>query len=315
MDYLKYTQIADAESRGLRTDTFLASLFQDLNRTQIKKALETGNVSVNGDVIGRKAVINEGDSIEIRVPNSEKELIPHAVNIPLDVLFEDDDVIVVNKAPGMTVHPGSGTDADTLVHALLHHTDGKLSSLNGEDRPGIVHRLDKETSGVMIAAKTDTAMTGLKDSFQLRDVDKQYVALVSGVPKTLSGSIEATIGRHPTHRLKMAILEDGREAKTDWKVFASNNGVSLLGFKIYTGRTHQIRVHAQHLGHPILGDRLYGFNPNQIAKLGIVPGRPLLHSRTLALKHPITQKSMHWQASIPEDFNHWMKVAEIEHPI
>ena len=234
---------------------------------------------------------------------------PSAVEIPLGILFEDDDIVVVNKPVGMITHPGSGTGDDTLVHALLHHTNGKLSSVGAPDRPGIVHRLDKETSGIIVVAKTDLAHHKLAAAFSDRETYKRYTALVSGVPKLASGSIKEPIGRHPTHRTRMSVQANGRVAHTDW-VLKERFGdrAAVVSCVIHTGRTHQIRVHMQHLKHPLLGDTTYGFHANRLK--GIKVPRVMLHSTELHVQHPVSGEPMEFVAPLPEDFEQLVRELE-----
>ncbi len=300
-------QTASCASGKERVDRYLSVLFPELNRSQLQRALRDGRVSVNGRVILKKQGILSGDVIRILL-QPEPSAVPHAVPIPLDVRYEDEFIIVVNKPAGMVTHPGSGTGDDTLVHALLHHCNGQLSMLNGEDRPGIAHRLDKDTSGLLVAAKTDDALRTLIESFRNRQPDKRYLAICSGVPSTQSGICDGAISRHPVHRLRMAVLAQGKAAQTDWQLLAqSDNGqFCLLECKIHTGRTHQIRVHLSHMGHCIVGDRLYGFRPGNLKHLNLLVERPLLHSWSLSLKHPSSGEWLSFCAAPPDDFSPWI---------
>jgi 23S rRNA pseudouridine1911/1915/1917 synthase len=230
-----------------------------------------------------------------------------AVDIPLDVIFEDKHMLALNKAAGMIVHPGAATGEDTLVHALLSHCADTLSGIGGVERPGIVHRLDKETTGVIVVAKTDKAHRALADQFATRSLKKEYLALVAGVPQLLSGTIDRAISRHPTHRHRMTIGEGGKPARTSWERVEAFGGIgTLLRCQIFTGRTHQIRVHLKSLGHPILGDPLYGWKPD--ARLAKQPERVMLHAEHLVLTHPISGKELDLRAPLPKDFEAMMKV-------
>jgi 23S rRNA pseudouridine1911/1915/1917 synthase len=210
-------------------------------------------------------------------------------------------MLAINKAAGMVVHPGAATGDDTLVHALLGHCADSLSGIGGVERPGIVHRLDRETTGVIVVAKTDAAHRALADQFATRSLKKFYVALVAGVPPLLSGTIDSAISRHPTHRHRMTIGEGGRPARTSWErgeIFGDI--AALMRCQIFTGRTHQIRVHLKSIGHPILGDPLYGWKPD--ARLATQPGRVMLHAEHLVLTHPISGKELDLRAPLPPDF-------------
>jgi 23S rRNA pseudouridine1911/1915/1917 synthase len=308
-----YTYTCETEAIGIRPDKYLTSVFPDLNRSQIKKCIDSGQVYVNGGVLHKKQSFSVGDVIEIVCINSIDER-PHAVDIPLDIVFEDEDMIVVNKAVGMTVHPGNGTGADTLVHALLHHCKGQLSILNGEDRPGVVHRLDKDTSGLIIAAKSDAACTRLLAAFKQRAVVKEYLAVVAGEPRLNFFEIKEPIFRHKTNRTRMCVDPGGRFAHTDMYLMGKGDGYSLVKCVIHTGRTHQIRVHLAHCGHPIVGDQLYGFRRNQLrGAMNLIVSRPLLHAYRLVLDHPVAGKKMEFCAEPPDDFLAWssrVKVSE-----
>ena len=298
--------IGEEPAGKVRPDKFLAELFPDVNRSRIQRAIEYGEILVNGVPVTRKQRFKSGDQVMLMLPALTGDA-PKAVAIPLDIVFEDEEIIVVNKAPGMVTHPGNGTGDDTLVHALLAHCEGKLSRINGEDRPGIVHRLDKDTSGLIVAAKTDTACSRLIAAFKGRDLTKEYLALACGCPDTQSGTIETGIARHATHRTRMSVVDDGKAAHTDWEVIASRAPVTLFRCHIHTGRTHQIRVHLSHLGHPIIGDRLYGFHPSRLSTLKLKASRPLLHAWRLAFSHPVTGEALQFEIPPPPDFNPWVE--------
>lgn len=286
--------------RQERADKVLAATFPELSRSRIQKILDAGNVRMNGVPVARKTPLSAGNTLEITFPEPPKtSLVP--TEIPLDVLFEDEHLIVINKEAGIVTHPGAGTGDDTLVHALLHHTGGKLASAGGELRPGVVHRLDKETSGVMLFAKTDEAYFALIEKFQTRELQKEYVALVDKAPDLLAGVIREPIERHPTNRVKMAVREDGKPARTDWFVeekFGTN--AALVRCILHTGRTHQIRVHLAFIGHPILGDRTYGKIVHRHE--GWPLPRVMLHAARLCLNHPITNAPLEFKAFPPPDF-------------
>lgn len=284
-----------------RADKALAASFPEHSRSAWQRALDAGNVTRDGVPLGKKTEVSSGEVLALTMP----EVVPMDLtpaDIPLDILMEDDDMLVINKAAGMVVHPGAGTQGDTLVHALLHHCAGSLSGIGGVGRPGIVHRLDRETTGVIVVAKTDAAHRGLAEQFAERSLHKEYVALVSGVPRLLSGVVDQPIERDVRHRHRMTVSEDGRSAKTDWVLEQKfeTYGYSLFRCFIHTGRTHQIRVHLKHIGHPLLGDRVYGWR--QDPRLPREPERVMLHAEQLKLTHPISGAPLHLQAPIPPDF-------------
>jgi 23S rRNA pseudouridine1911/1915/1917 synthase len=313
-DSLPRTAVLSWDPSGQRTDQVISSLFPDVNRSQVQKAMNEGKIAVNGAPIDKKHRLKAGDVVAIRILDQKQPSPPHAVPIELEVLYEDAHVIMVNKAPGMVTHPGNGTGDDTLTHALLAHCDGKLSTINGEDRPGIVHRLDKDTSGILIAAKTDEACARLLEKFRTHDLVKEYLTLVCGRPTATSGTIKARIARHPTHRTRMAIAEEGREAHTDWARLSDDPSINLMRCRIHTGRTHQIRVHMKHLGHPIIGDKLYGYRPTRHPGIALQSERPLLHAWHLALQHPITGKRLERYCPVPSDFEPWLAQRAITLP-
>ena len=282
-----------------RADKVLAKAFPAHSRAAFQRALEAGLVKVDGKAVGQSDAVRAGQTIEFALPETKPaELKP--VEIPLDVIFEDKHLVVLNKPAGMVVHPGSGTGEDTLVHALLAHCAGELSGIGGVERPGIVHRIDKETTGLIVVAKNDAAHRALSDQFASRSLQKEYVALVSGVPKTETGTIDRAIARHPVHRHRMTTGEGGRPARTDWTVL-EKFGVraTLVRCRIHTGRTHQIRVHLKSLGHPLLGDPTYGWK--QSADLPRPP-RVMLHAEHLVFAHPLTGKTMDLRVPLPADF-------------
>lgn len=283
----------------VRADKLLAKQCTNLSRGQLQNVFDEGGVLLDGEAISKKQKLSEGQTLVVKLPEIKVPTLT-AVDLPINVIFEDDDIIVLNKAAGHIVHPGSGTGEDTLVHRLLHHTKGNLSTAAGDLRTGVVHRLDKDTSGVMVFAKTDAAYFALVQAFSERTIDKEYLALVQGVPRLQSGRQEEPIGRHPTIRVKMAVRSDGKPAHTDWQI-EENFGATcaLVRCWLYTGRTHQIRVHLSHTGHPILGDAQYGYRP----RLGepLAP-RVFLHAHKLAFEHPLTREPLAFEAPLPEDF-------------
>ena len=298
-----YTHPEDAEP--MRSDKALSAFVSgEISRSRLEESFREGWVFFNGESIPKKHQINPGDTLEFVLPElPPSEVAP--VDIPLDILYEDSDVVVVNKPAGMTVHPGSGTGEDTLVHAMMHHCKGKLSMAGGVMRPGIVHRLDKETSGVMIMAKTDKAYYALVEKFAEREMEKTYVALICGVPNVRTGTIQKPIGRHPVFRTKMCVsdFETGRDAHTDWEMVEHFGAdAALLKCRIHTGRTHQIRVHLTSIGFPILGDYTYNFQKNRMKKIA-PPERVMLHAYSLQMEHPTkANKTIDVSAKPPQDF-------------
>lgn len=281
-------------TQKVRADKILATEFPDVSRTRLQEAFEQGHVTLKGAPIKKNYKVSEGDCLEIILPEVKAPTVS-PVDIPLDIVFEDDDIVVVNKSSGMVTHPGSGTGEDTLVHALLHHCDGKLSPLSGELRPGVVHRLDKETSGLIVFAKSDAAYQELISLFASRSLDKQYLALVKGIPRLQSGSIQEPIRRNPVYRVKMQVHPRGKLAHTDWAVEDALKYHALLRCWLHTGRTHQIRVHLANIGHPIIGDKTYGCPDYDVARV-------CLHATELTFKHPVNGKKMHFSLPLPPDF-------------
>ena len=288
---------------GHRLDRFLAAELAHLSRARVQALIRGGHVCLNRRAVSKPAEeVRAADVVTCdEPPPVETALVAEAIAI--SVLYEDDDLLVLDKAAGMVTHPAPGNDAGTLVNALLGHCPN-LSGIGGERRPGIVHRLDKDTSGCLVIAKNDFTHRALASQFASRVTEKHYLALVRGVPKPALGTIDAGIGRHPVHRKKMAVLAPphGRTARTDYLVrrilpaseVAGGKPVSLLECRLHTGRTHQLRVHLKHLGYPILGDTLYGgLRP---------PARQMLHAWTLAFTHPRTGEPREFRAPLPEDF-------------
>lgn len=287
------------EADGGRIDSFIAEALPELSRTAVQRLIDAGQVTVN-DVVPRSSYkVRRGDTVIVRVPPPQPvTLSPEA--IPLDILYEDADILVINKAAGMVVHPGAGNFSGTLVNALLAHCDD-LQGIGGELRPGIVHRLDKDTSGVLVVAKHDLAIRALQRQFKEREVRKTYIALVIGNLAQDEGVIEAPIGRHRVHRQRMAVIAEGKPARTRWKVRgryrdAHNRIYTLLDVRLLTGRTHQIRVHFAWLGYPLVGDAVYG-----PAHSPLSAPRQFLHARALTLLHPTTEERMTFSAPLPED--------------
>jgi len=282
-----------------RADTLVAAGVEGLTRSAAQKWLEEGRVTMDGTPVKKNAKLSPGDNLLIIPPEVEDiDLIPQ--NIPLDIVYEDDDVIVVNKPVGMVVHPAPGHPDGTLVNALLYHCKESLSGINGERRPGIVHRIDRDTSGLLIAAKNDKAHLALAAQLQDHTLFRQYHAVVIGGFREDSGTVNAPINRHPTDRKRMAVcrLGEGREAITHWRVIDSHDGYSHITCRLETGRTHQIRVHMAYTGHPLLGDIVYG---NKKPYPGLAG--QCLHATKLTFIHPSTNEEITVEAPLPEWFN------------
>ena len=285
-----YTITAD----GRRLDVLLAEK-TGLTRSRVAQLMEDGQCEAGGRTerkAGAKAAV--GSVITLTVP-APKPAVPQPEDLPLDILYEDDDLAVVIKPCGMVVHPAAGNEDGTLVNALLYHLD-HLGSIGGETRPGIVHRLDKDTSGLLLVAKNDAAQLSLSRQLQDRAMEKHYRAMVDGIPKEESGRIEAAIARSKKDRKKMAIDPEGREAVTEWRLLARGRGCALLDVHILTGRTHQIRVHMKSIGHPVCGDPIYG------SDRGARVPRLMLHAYSLSFTHPTTGERMTFTAPLPEAF-------------
>jgi 23S rRNA pseudouridine1911/1915/1917 synthase len=279
----------------LRLDQFLAKRLPEFSRSRLQQLIRDRFVRLNNSTTRPRHIVRGGDKIELTEPPPEKiETLPEA--IPLEILFEDDDLIIINKPAGLVVHPGAGHREHTLVNALLNHC-AALSGIGGKERPGIVHRLDKETSGCLVVAKNDLTHRDLSKQFAARTVEKIYLALVAGkLPKT-AGVIEEKIGRHPVHRKRMsATTLRGRAAKTEYRVVRSSDRASLVECRLYSGRTHQIRVHLHHLGHPVLGDKVYA------PRLTKDFPRQMLHAWKLGFRHPRTEEWKSFEAPLPDDF-------------
>jgi 23S rRNA pseudouridine1911/1915/1917 synthase len=293
--------------RTARADKALALGFPEHSRMALQRSFDAGLVSLRGKPVERSTSVHAGDVLTFDFPEVVAAEL-RAVRIKLKVLFEDASLLAIDKPAGMVVHPGAGTREDTLVHALLSHCAGSLSGIGGVERPGIVHRLDRETSGVIIVAKTDQAHRELARQFAERSVVKEYLALVSGVPRLMSGSIQKAIGRNKRHRHKMAVVEEGqgRASWTDWTLVEHYGDLAaLLSCTLHTGRTHQIRVHLASIGHPLLGDSAYGWKANTRMKRD--PGRVMLHAARLQVVHPKTGKVLDLRAPLPADFKAQIK--------
>lgn len=284
------------EQAGIRLDKYLADQLKDYTRSFIQKQIEQEGVRVNGQVSNGKYKVKVGDEIRICIPDPvEVDIV--AEDIPIDIVYEDDDLMVINKPQDMVVHPAPGNYTGTLVNALLFHCKDKLSGINGEIRPGIVHRIDKDTSGLLMIAKNDKAHLGLSEMLKVHDITRKYHAIVYGSFKEDQGTVELPIGRSPQDRKKMAIVQGGRHAKTDYRVIERFKNMTHIELTLYTGRTHQIRVHMKAIGHPLLGDPVYG-----PAKSLFGLDKQMLHAKVLGFKHPITGEALYFESELPDYF-------------
>ena len=293
----------------MRLDKHILATHPDFSRSRIEGLIKSGFVTVNGAVAEKAGMkVSEDDEVVVEIP-PPVPAIPEPEDIPLDVIFEDEDMVVINKAPGMVVHPAPGHFTGTLVNALLHHCPN-LSGIGGVARPGIVHRLDQDTSGLIVVAKSQAAMDGLVQAFSShKNIEKTYLAIVHGRPRLDVGRIENLIGRHPVDRKRMAIVEkNGKVAITNWEVEKRGGGgqrTSSVVCRIETGRTHQIRVHMASLGCPVIGDKVYGKSALD-KKLDPVPARQMLHAWKLKLWHPVKKVEMSFEAPVPEDMKSYL---------
>lgn len=293
------------DDAGKRIDVFLGETGRVVSRSAGARLAEDGNVLVNGVAVRKNHVLSEGERIVVRVPQPEEcELVPEF--IPLDIRYEDEHMIVLSKQAGLVVHPAHGNWTGTLVHALLAHCGGELGTMQGEDRPGIVHRLDKDTTGLMMVAKNDAAQVALSEAIKIRSIDRRYLSLVHGYIAPDSGLIDAPLARDPRDRLRMAVVESpaSRQAVTTFRVLdrflagRDDDGYTLVECKLYTGRTHQIRVHMAYTHHPVVGDQLYGRRKLK-ADRGLT--RQFLHAYRLSLEHPITGARLDFTDPLPDD--------------
>ena len=299
---------------GERLDTFLRRQFPAASRGAIQRLIEEGCITINGKPTKPTHTPRAGEIVRVEWPEARPpEAQPE--HIPLDILFEDDALLVLNKPAGLVVHPAAGHEEHTLVNALLHHCAGQLSGIGGVARPGIVHRLDKETSGCLVVAKNDETHVALSAQFAGREVEKIYHAIVCGVLSRDEGNIRASIARHPSHRKRMAARDDdaGRAAHTSYRVLERLHEATLVEALLHTGRTHQIRVHFQFIGHPLVGDETYGQRQSRrLTELTrYEPPRVLLHAHKLAFVHPRTGKRLQFESTWPEDFQDAVKFLTI----
>ena len=308
------------ESAAERLDLFLRTHCPEHSRSSIQALIKAGAIRVNGQKTRPAYLVQPGDAIAVELPEPEP-LAARPEALPLSIAYEDDDLLVVNKAAGMTVHPAPGATEGTLVNALLHHCRD-LSGINGALRPGIVHRLDKETSGLLLVAKRDAAHRALAASLQAHQIERRYAALVWGVLREENGRIEAPIGRHPKNRKKMAAVEGGRAAATHFSVVEYCPFTTLVECQLETGRTHQIRVHLAHIGHPVFGDPVYGgrdqargvrpeYRRQANWMLSLIK-RQALHAKKLRFAHPTTGEMMEFAAPLPEDFQAALEAARMK---
>ena len=282
---------------GKRLDAYVSSQIEEITRTSAQRLIEQGNILVNGKKQKVSYKVSAGDVITIE-EEQPQEIELKAQDIPIQIIYEDDDIIVVNKPKGMVVHPANGNPDGTLVNAIMAICKDSLSGIGGEIRPGIVHRLDKDTSGLLIVAKNDKSHVNMSEQIKNHEVKKTYIALVRGIVKENEATIDMPIGRSNSDRKKMAINKNGRNAVTHIKVLKRYEKYTLLEVNIETGRTHQIRVHLSHIGYPIIGDYTYSNGKNEFGVVG-----QCLHAKHLEFKHPITGKEMKLEAELPQYFN------------
>jgi 23S rRNA pseudouridine1911/1915/1917 synthase len=298
-----------------RLDRALAEMLPDLSRARIQALIQEGALSVAGKIISDASSTKfDGQSFTLSIPLPRPDK-AEAQDIPLNIIFEDEHLIIVNKAAGLVVHPAAGHADGTLVNALLHHCKGKLSGIGGVERPGIVHRIDRDTSGLLVIAKNDKAHEGLAKLFAAHDIERRYLAVVTGKPMPPTGTVHTQIGRSTTNRKKMAVLAEGKgkHAITHYKVLEEFKEASLVECRLETGRTHQVRVHMAHIGHPLIGDATYNnrrkafrFGPNQSYF-----SRQALHATSLGFIHPITGEKLGFDSSLPDDIQELLMVLKI----
>ncbi len=293
--------LAEAEDVGKRIDSFLCEKVETFTRSRVQKIIEDGGVFVNDKQVSKSYKLCQGDRVCLTIPDNEDlEILPE--DIPLDIVYEDKDLLVVNKPKGMVVHPAPGNYSGTLVNALLFHCKGELSGINGVNRPGIVHRIDKDTSGLVVVAKSNAAHLGLSEQFSVHSIKREYHAVVYGNIKQDFGTVDAPIGRHPVHRKQMAITyTNSKNAITHYKVLERFGGFTYVSCNLETGRTHQIRVHMSSLGHGLVGDEVYG-PKKSIKKLN----GQCLHAKVLGFTHPITREELVFDSELPLYFTSFL---------
>ena len=303
------------DSVGTRIDAFIAEA-TEMSRSGAAKLIEKGDITVNGTPVSKKYAVKYGDLIEI-TPQETEEYDAVAENIPLDIVYEDTDIIVINKPKGMVVHPAPGNYTGTLVNALLYHCKGSLSGIGGVMRPGIVHRIDKDTTGLIVVAKNDAAHTSLSEQLEYHGVEREYHALVRGGFKCDTGTIDAPIGRHPVDRKRMAVLTSptahAKHAITHYEVIERFSDISYVKLRLETGRTHQIRVHMSHTGHALLGDDVYASNKTRFEKQhpSLFNGQAL-HAKKLSFIHPTTKEKVEFESPLPDEFERALKLLREE---
>ena len=304
---------ASTEDKGTRLDVFISE-HTELSRNAAAKLINGGAVTVMGRSVNKKYAIAQGDEIEIIIPEPE-ECETQPENIPLDIVYEDNDILVINKPSGMVVHPAPGNYSGTLVNALLYHCRDSLSGIGGVIRPGIVHRIDKDTSGLLVVAKNDAAHAALAEELCYHGIEREYHALAIGGFKQDSGKIDAPIGRHPVDRKKMAVLlsdsAHAKDAVTNYEVLARFGEVTYVKCLLETGRTHQIRVHMAYIGHPLIGDEVYKSTKIRFEKLHapLLDGQ-MLHAKRLTLTHPVTKERMTFECELPANFKKLLQILE-----
>lgn len=300
MEILEFS--VDGSENGIRIDRYLSEKNEELSRSYLQKLLKEQGVTVNGREVKANYKVQAGDEIRISLPDlSEPDILPE--EIPLDILYEDEDVMVINKPKGMVVHPSAGHTTGTLVNAILFHCQGNLSGINGVMRPGIVHRIDKDTTGALLICKNDVAHRDLADQLKEHSIKRRYRAIVTGNLKDDEGTVEGPIGRHPVDRKKMAInYKNGKEAITHYTVLERFGNATYVECRLETGRTHQIRVHMTSIGHPLLGDEIYGSGKNPYHLQG-----QALHAMVLGFVHPRTGEYMEFTAPLPEYFTNLLE--------
>lgn len=295
MDF--FTAAPEEDEIGKRIDVYIAEYKEELSRSRVQKLIENGLVTVNGKAVKSNYKLRKGDILEVEIPDPEPLEI-EAEDIPLDIIYEDKDVAIVNKPQGMVVHPAPGHYSGTLVNALMYHCKDDLSGINGQMRPGIVHRIDKDTSGVLMIAKSDAAHNSLAQQLAVHSITRKYYAVVCGNIKEDSGTVDKPIGRSPKDRKKMAVVQGGRRAVTHYRVLERFGGkYTLIEAQLETGRTHQIRVHMASLGHPLLGDTVYGSEKQPFKLQGQV-----LHAKVLGFNHPSDGRYVEFESPLPEYF-------------
>lgn len=295
----------DEECDSVRIDKYLADIIPDISRSFIQKLLKQENILVNNEPCKAKYLVKADDIINVNIPEAiETNIVPE--NIPIDIIYEDSDVLIVNKPKDMVVHPAAGHFTGTLVNAVMYHCKDNLSGINGVLRPGIVHRIDKDTTGALIICKNDFSHNFIAEQLKVHSITRKYVAIVHGTFKESEGTVDAPIGRHKTDRKKMSINSDGKLAVTHYKVLATNGKFSYVECQLETGRTHQIRVHMTSINHPLLGDEVYGKSQSPYKLNG-----QTLHAKTIGFTHPTTKQYVEFEAPLPDYFKHLLEINDL----